>query len=497
MPVLRVKKDGEKDEVIPIIKDVMTIGKFSADETSHNDITFDDKTVSRHHAKIFKKNGQYYMEDLRSKNHTYVNDQEIKRVHLKHGDLISIGLNTLLFEEEQASAPDCIKHTQVFQELDVSKTVDLNYLVIHQISEKLTKVTDLSEFYKYIMDMLFLTIKAEKCLLLISDSSDNLRCRACRGDDNTYSRSLVRRVLDTNQAINTDSRDDFSTQTASRDVKAIMCAPITKENTAIGVIYLEDSRFEQFSENDLTMLTSIGNNVSSGIERISLYEKIREEAVIKSNLERFLSPNVVAKVTADSKKKGRISFDAEKVNASILFSDIKGFTAMSERLDPHEIARLLNDYFEIMTEIVFRYDGTLDKYVGDAVMAVFGAPIAYAHHAYNAVLAAIEMQSKLKIFRAGLDKRRQFDIRIGINTGEVVTGYMGSPHRMEYTALGEVVNVASRLESLAQPGGIFIGKLTYEQIKGTIETTFVGRVKTPKGEKDMDIYKVIGLIKKP
>ncbi|MBF0593275.1 MAG: adenylate/guanylate cyclase domain-containing protein, partial [Nitrospirae bacterium] len=216
---------------------------------------------------------------------------------------------------------------------------------------------------------------------------------------------------------------------------------------------------------------------------------------IKSNLERFLSPNVVAKVTADSKKKGRISFDAEKLNASILFSDIKGFTAMSERLDPHEIARLLNDYFEIMTEIVFQYEGTLDKYVGDAVMAVFGAPIAYEHHACNAVLAAIEMQNKLKVFKASLDQRRQFDIRIGINTGEVVTGYMGSPHRMEYTVLGEAVNVASRLESLAQPGGIFIGKLTCEQVKGKIETAFVGRIKTPKGEKDMDIYKVIGLIK--
>ncbi|MBF0338557.1 MAG: FHA domain-containing protein [Nitrospirae bacterium] len=495
MPLLRVKREGEEDEVIAIVKDVMTIGKFSTDGTSHNDISLDDKTVSRHHARISRKNDRYYIEDLRSKNHTYVNDQEVKRVHLKDGDVISIGLSTILFEEEQAREPDPIAHTQVFEELELSKTVDLNYLVIHQISEKLTKVTNLSEFYQYVMDMLLLTIKAEKCLLLISDSGGGLRCRACRGSDNTYSRSLVQRVLDTNQAVSTDSRDDYSTRTASRDVKAIICAPITGNNVPIGVIYLEDSRFEQFSENDLTLLTSVANNVSSGIERISLYEKIREEAVIKSNLERFLSPGVVAKVTEDSRKKGRISFDAEKLDASILFSDIKGFTAMSERLDPHEIARLLNDYFEIMTAIVFRYEGTLDKYVGDAVMAVFGAPLPYKHHACNAVLAAIEMQNKLKVFKSGLDKRLQFDIRIGINTGEVVTGYMGSPHRMEYTVLGEAVNVAARLESLAQPGGIFIGKLTYEQSKDKIDSAFIGRIKTPKGEKDMDIYKVIGLKK--
>ncbi|MBF0539660.1 MAG: FHA domain-containing protein [Nitrospirae bacterium] len=495
MPALRVKREGEEDEVILIVKDVMTIGKLSIDATAYNDISFDDKTVSRHHAKIFKKDNQYYIEDLRSKNHTYVNDQEIKRVPLRHGDLISIGLNTLLFEEERNEEPMPIQHTKVFEELEMSKTVNLSYLVINQISEKLMKVTDLDEFYQYITDMLMLTIKAEKSLLFVSDNDAYLRCRACRGGDNSYSRSIVQRVLETNQPINTDSQDDYSTATLSRNVKAIMCAPITADDAVIGVIYLEDSRFEQFSENDLTMLTSITNNVSSGIERISLYEKIRQEAVIKSNLERFLSPNVVAKVTDDSKKKGRISFDAEKLDASILFSDIKGFTAMSERLDPHEIARLLNDYFEIMTEIVFRYEGTLDKYVGDAVMAVFGAPIAYEHHAYNAVLAAIEMQNKLKVFKASLDQRRQFDIRIGVNTGEVVTGYMGSPHRMEYTVLGEAVNVASRLESLAQPGGIFIGKLTYEQVKAKIETAFVGRIKTPKGEKDMDIYKVIGLIK--
>ncbi|MBF0592275.1 MAG: FHA domain-containing protein, partial [Nitrospirae bacterium] len=297
MPALRVKREGEEDEVILIVKDVMTIGKLSIDATAYNDISFDDKTVSRHHAKIFKKDNQYYIEDLRSKNHTYVNDQEIKRVPLRHGDLISIGLNTLLFEEERNEEPMPIQHTKVFEELEMSKTVNLSYLVINQISEKLMKVTDLDEFYQYITDMLMLTIKAEKSLLFVSDNDAYLRCRACRGGDNSYSRSIVQRVLETNQPINTDSQDDYSTATLSRNVKAIMCAPITADDAVIGVIYLEDSRFEQFSENDLTMLTSITNNVSSGIERISLYEKIRQEAVIKSNLERFLSPNVVAKVT--------------------------------------------------------------------------------------------------------------------------------------------------------------------------------------------------------
>ncbi|MBF0343595.1 MAG: FHA domain-containing protein [Nitrospirae bacterium] len=491
MPILIIKREGREDEIYPIENDVVTIGKTMTSGISHKDICFDDKTVSRHHAKIFLKNNNYYIEDLGSKNHTYVNDQEIKRVRLRHGDRISIGLNTLLFEEDQACELTSTDPTIVYQELELSKTIDMSYLVINQISEKLMKVTDLNEFYKYIMDMLHLTIKAEKSLLLINDKNCLLRCRASRADDNIYSQSVVTRVISGKQALITNTENGHSTTTTSRGVQAIMCAPITKNDSIIGVIYLEDRRSEQFNENDLTMLTSIANNVSSGIERISLYEKIKEEAVVKSNLERFLSPNVVAKITADSRKKGQISFDAEKLDASILFSDIKGFTALSERLDPHEIARLLNDYFEIMTEIVFNYDGTLDKYIGDAVMAVFGAPIPQPYHAKKAVLAAINMQKELKSFKASLDKRRQFDIRIGINTGEVITGYMGSARRMEYTVLGDVVNVAARLESLAEPGGIFIGRLTYEQVKDDFKTSFVSRIKTPKGEKDMEIYKVI------
>ncbi len=217
-----------------------------------------------------------------------------------------------------------------------------------------------------------------------------------------------------------------------------------------------------------------------------------DEALKKNNLERFLSPTVVRKIMKDSKDIGEIGFKTEKLNATILFSDIKGFTGLSERLTATEIADLLNKYFTIMTDTVFKYNGTLDKYIGDAVMAVFGAPDSGSdeNHALNATKAAIEMIEKFEIFNSALLKRKKFEIRIGINTGEVVAGYLGAPKRMEYSVLGEPVVIACRLESLAEPNNIYIGSETNEMIKDEIETEFIDRIITPKGSNEIDVFKV-------
>ena len=144
--------------------------------------------------------------------------------------------------------------------------------------------------------------------------------------------------------------------------------------------------------------------------------------------------------------------------ATVLFSDIRGFTAMSERLDPQSIVSMLNEYFEIMVDIVFENEGTLDKFVGDELMAVWGAPVGQADHASRAVRAALQMTEalvKFNRFRVA-NGEHPIHVGIGINCGELIAGYMGSTRTLSYTVIGDTVNTAARLCSHAQAGEIMV-----------------------------------------
>ena len=186
------------------------------------------------------------------------------------------------------------------------------------------------------------------------------------------------------------------------------------------------------------------------------------------------------------------SLDVQEKEVTILFSDIQGFTSMSERLSPAEIANLLNDYFSLMTDIIFKHGGTLDKYIGDAIMAIFGAPFSHKDDAVRAVRAAVEMREELKNLMTRKDDSVKFNVRIGINTGDVVAGNIGSLQRMEYTVLGDAVNTAARLETMSKPGQILIGEQTYKLAKDFFEIKPVGKWKVKGKEKEVMVYEVKG-----
>ena len=173
----------------------------------------------------------------------------------------------------------------------------------------------------------------------------------------------------------------------------------------------------------------------------------------------------------------------EVKDVSILFADIVGFTSMSENMSPAAVALLLNDYLSRMTDVIFKYDGTLDKYIGDAIMAVYGAPLDMPDHAAAAVRSALEMQERLdRVQRRAQGDGPQLQIRIGINSGKAVAGEIGSINKKEYTVLGDVVNTASRLESsVAKPGMVVIGENTYEAVKDLFECRALGKA-TLKGK---------------
>ncbi len=196
-----------------------------------------------------------------------------------------------------------------------------------------------------------------------------------------------------------------------------------------------------------------------------------------------VSPAVVAEILESEDPSGALSLKGKRVKSTIFYSDIRGFTAMSETMSPEDIYNQLNEYFEEMVKIIFKYGGYVDKFIGDCVMAVFSAPYQTPDDAKNAVLAAIEQQQRIAELAAkwSAQGRKVFTVGMGINTGEVVMGNLGSSSRMNYTVIGDNVNTAARLYNVAKGGQIIISETTYNEVRDLIKVTELDPV-TVKGK---------------
>jgi len=372
--------------------------------------------------------------------------------------------------------------------LDSHRTIDSNYYILQQLSRLLITKTNLTDFLQAVIEMVMESTKSAKGVLMLTDPDGNPKQIVSAGGEVVFSEEVVQQVIAQKKSLLVGYDFETSGTMIKRGVYSAICSPLLKEQELFGIVYLEDPLPGKFGEEELIILTMFANQVAAGIENATLNENLQKELKIRSNLERFLSPQVVDLVTQDCLARGDIFFKTEKVFATILFSDIKGFTLMSERLDHQEIATLVSQHFSFMTEIIFANEGTLDKYVGDGLVAIFGAPFFRADHALRGVQAGLQMLQRQEQFIAGLPDHKKFTIRIGINTGEIIAGYMGSPQRMEYTVLGEPVIIAQRLQALAEPGTIYLGKATFEAVKQQYPAEFVRRMETPKGQKEIEIY---------
>jgi adenylate cyclase len=203
---------------------------------------------------------------------------------------------------------------------------------------------------------------------------------------------------------------------------------------------------------------------------------IREQRE-KRRLSQFFSPAVLREIV---RHRGDVALGSSRRVLTVLFSDIRGFTSISERLEPEQVVEMLRDYLTEMTEVVFTHRGTVDKYVGDCIMALYNVPFEDPEHAANAIRTGLELQARTREFSARWEAKLGVIIRngVGINTGEAVVGTMGSRQRLEYTAIGDTVNLASRLESLTKEYGapILISEFTYAAVRGQFVTRELGDV---------------------
>jgi len=235
---------------------------------------------------------------------------------------------------------------------------------------------------------------------------------------------------------------------------------------------------------------------------VAIYRTITEGAdkkMIKNMFGAHVSPEVVAEMLKGDDPKHALALQGKRVKATIFYSDIRGFTSMSENMTPEEIYGQLNEYFEEMCAIIFKYGGYVDKFIGDCVMAVFSAPNQKPDDAKRAVLAAIEQQAKIVEMGAAWakDGRQIFTVGMGCNTGEVVMGNLGSSTRLNYTVIGDNVNTAARLYNVAKGGETIISESTWEEVKDFVEVEELEPV-TVKGKvKPLRIFNVIGMKKEP
>jgi adenylate cyclase len=220
------------------------------------------------------------------------------------------------------------------------------------------------------------------------------------------------------------------------------------------------------------------------------YQRLKEEEELRNKLSRYVGQNLLDRLVIS---KDDILFENERREITILFADIRSFTAMSERMPAEEIVYMLNVFFSAMVDVIFRNNGILDKFIGDAIMAIFGIPFSEnTSPCYDAVKTAIEMQKATgtlmksrKFFR-----KETFEIGIGINTGDVIIGNVGSKNRMDYTVIGDSVNTAARFQAMAKGGEIIIGAKTYEQIENQFNIKKGGKIRLKNKRKPVLYYKV-------
>jgi adenylate cyclase len=290
--------------------------------------------------------------------------------------------------------------------------------------------------------------------------------------------------------VGSDERFSSSQSLRMSGIRSAMCAPLIYKDHVFGLFYVDClSKPYAFSKEELSIFSVIAAEAAISFDNARSHEELAQKVVERQALERFLSPNIVELITANP---GEVHLGGENQTATILFSDIRGFTRMSEHMEPQAVVELLNEFFSEMTDLIFDSGGTLDKYLGDGIMALYGAPIARPDDALRATKTAMEMQRALATLNANWVSRGQQPLRmgVGINTGPVTAGNIGSSRRMDYTVIGDAVNLASRLCSNAAGGQILISESTFAILNADIPAQRLEPIRVKGKETPVELYEI-------
>jgi adenylate cyclase len=479
-------------------KDEITVGR---DPT--NDVVVEHPSVSRRHAKLLRRDGDWRVVDLGSRFGTRVNDLTHTDRVLRHGDTIYLHRFPLTFLDGGASSAsltgsaehgDAAGPQTVFQRaVDFTSLAtappDLDRLrrlltVVTEASRGMLSSTSLDETFARVLDLIFEHLPVERGFVMLMDGPRQefvtrcVRHREAAAGPIHFSRTIAERVVRERVAVMTtdalsDGRFAEGASIVALGIRSAMAAPLWSQERVEGLIYVDTTRVARaFDGSDLDLLSALGHHLAIAIAQARLQASILEQQLARRRLERYHSPAVVARITAGPGSGETLV--AEERDVTVLFADVAAFTPRCEALEPRQVAELLNRYFTEMADAIFAHEGTLDKFIGDGLMAVFGAPFSVADHARRAVEAALDMREALRGLNELLPPASRLEFRVGLHSGRVIAGDIGSPRRTDYTVLGATVNLAARLESVAAPGQIVLSEPTRLAAGDDFQAEFIG-----------------------
>jgi adenylate cyclase len=517
---LRFKHAG-RDRIFTLGDHPVIVGR-----APESDILLAHESISRQHARIAKEEENWILLDLTSKNGSRVNTFHVTEQTLQNGDRIDLGAIRMyveigpvsaasrarvIFNESKApsgytevldlqgldqlllNAGDLAKAPSVFQNKEGLSGLGEDLLrpaetpagpiapllrLVSESAESLLSCTTLPETLDRILSLAFDNIPVERGVICLYDpeskSIEPMAMRNREGVPDTpiaISTNISGLAIQQKQAVlikdtAMDDRLGGAESVIMMDIHSAMCAPLLRDGNVSGYIYVDrQSTTHPFDLSQLQALSILALLAAIAVEQAALRDDIRREQERRVRLARYSSPAVVERILEDHENL-TTGMVAEEGDVSIVFADLTGFTTLAERLPPSEVILILNEVFERLTSCVFELDGTLDKFRGDGMMAFFGAPLPMIDHAERAVEAALRMQESLTAHNQARKGVRPIRMRIGVNSGTVVVGDIGSPQRKDYTVIGDVVNIASRLESsVATPGQVVIGELTWQSAR--------------------------------
>ena len=516
-----------------------------------NEVVLADFSVSRRHASIRQEGEGWVIADLMSTNGIQVNRVAAKRAPLRAGDKIKVGIFELDVEEvtEAVTPPPppafaggtaipsatativrSLKDFNAAYGLDDSPTGpapaaqpgekrrDLEqaysskvFGIMTRMARLLIQSDSVDDVLSRVMDISFEALPVDRGFILLRDEANGeIVCELARTKDKTeyrprsavpVSRTMVDQVMRERVALLTydalsDQRLTGGESIRIHQIRAAMCVPLWSGEKIIGVLQV-DTPFHAgtFNEKDLDLLTAIANYTAVAVERLRYAKTVEFEREVRSKLERYHSPAVIESIVQAAPGGPDSGVARMKLaEATVLFADLAGFTPVSEKISPQQVTEMLESYFTHAVEAIFDAGGTLDKFIGDCVMAFFGAPVSQPDHARRAVEAALRIQKDQAALNVDRERRGlpALRVRIAIQSGPVMVGDVGSKKRVDYTVLGNTVNVAARLESgVAEPGDVTIGGETQRLLDGAYRTEALGEFQLKGLEQRVTAFRVL------
>ena len=497
------------------------------------DIAIYDPTISRRHAELTARGDAVEVRDLGSSNGTCINGSRVTTGRLAVDDSVTFGKVTYRIQGrpsllDPASPGSNEPSDTIVRKLMVSaggsagitsrdgplsrgqlrvaaagaeerQAKKLSMLL--EVAQKLTGELELDRLLRAVVDMTFQVMEVDRVTILLRQEDTGelvpTLSKSRLGDTQVQPvpRSIVDKVVEERVAVvshNAPADARFKGRSIlTQSVRSAMCSPLLDARDEIlGLLYVDNlSAPGSFSDEDLQFLVAFSGLAALGIKNSRFAEQIRRESLVRSNFERYFAPNVAAAI---ARQDTDIRLGGERRPITVLFSDIRGFTAIAESMGPDAVAQLLSEYFSEMVEVIFEHGGTLDKFIGDAVMALWGAPIAHSDDPDRALEAAIAMQQTIEDLnrRWVASGRPEIGVGIGISHGEVFAGNIGSHRRLEYTVLGDAVNVAARLCAEAGPGEILVSEALLRVVKAPADYEYLPELGLKGKSQVVQVYRI-------